>query len=455
MQDARCRRQEVEGGRRKAGCRRWKAGGGRQEAEGRRQEAGERDDVCRVLMHRGGGCSAYPLQMSSSPEADAEAIKLEPKEVAHLAHLRYYTDNKPGWTRRLAKDGKTFDFFGLKGERVADEEEIARIRKLAIPPAYTDVWICPSANGHLQATGRDAKGRKQYRYHPRWRETADANKYGRVMAFAAALPGIRKRVEHDMSKPGLPREKVLATLVKLLETTLIRVGNEEYARENKHYGLTTMRNRHVSVKGGHIEFSFRGKSGVDHSIELNNPKLARVVQSCQELPGHDLFQYVDEEDARHQIDSGDVNAYLQEISGQPFTAKDFRTWAGTVLAAIALREFESFDSEAGAKKNIVAAIESVAERLGNTPTVCRKCYVHPAILEAYIEGSMLDALQKKAETEMSDGSLAALKPEEAAVVGLLRERLSLEPKDDGAVKVKVKERAAPKGKGKKAATAAA
>ena len=366
--------------------------------------------------------------MPSAPEVDTDAIKLAPEEVAHLAHLRYYTDNKPGWSRKLAKDGKTFEFFDLKGKLVTDEEEVARIRKLAIPPAYTDVWICPAKNGHLQATGRDAKGRKQYRYHARWRETADANKYGRVMAFAAALPGIRKRIDLDMSQPGLPREKVLATIVKLLETTLIRVGNEEYAKTNKHYGLTTMRNRHVRVKGGHIEFAFRGKSGVDHSIELDNPKLARVVLSCQELPGHDLFQFVDDAGVRHHLDSGDVNNYLQEITGEPFTAKDFRTWAGTVLAAIALKEYESFDSEAGAKKNIVAAIERVAERLGNTPSVCRKCYVHPAILEAYLDGSMLDALRKKAEQELSDGGVASLKPEEAAVVGLLRERLAQETK---------------------------
>ena len=357
--------------------------------------------------------------------ADAP-IKLEPEEIAALAHLRYYTDNKPGWTRKASKAEGGFDFFDAKGERITDEEEIKRIRSLAIPPAYQDVWICPSKNGHLQATGRDAKGRKQYRYHPKWRETADANKYGRVMAFAAALPGIRKRIEADMGKPGLPREKVLATVVKLLETTLIRVGNEEYAKTNKHYGLTTMRNRHVKVKGGHLEFTFQGKSGVDHSIELQNPRLARVVQSCQELPGHDLFQYLDEEGERHGIDSGDVNAYLQEITGEPFTAKDFRTWAGTVLAAMALREFESFDSEAAAKKNIVAAIENVAERLGNTPTVCRKCYVHPAILESYIDGSMLDALRIKAEKELTSGHLAALKPEEAAVVGLLRTRLKEE-----------------------------
>ena len=351
-------------------------------------------------------------------------IKLEPEELAHLAHLRYYTDNKPGWTRKASKSEGGFDFFDAKGERITDEEEIKRIRSLAIPPAYTDVWICPSKNGHLQATGKDAKGRKQYRYHPKWRETADANKYGRVMAFAAALPGIRKRIDADMSKPGLPREKVLATVVKLLETTLIRVGNEEYAKTNKHYGLTTMRNRHVKVEGGHLEFTFRGKSGIDHNVELQNPKLARVVQRCQELPGHDLFQFVDHDGTRHAIDSGDVNAYLQEITGEPFTAKDFRTWAGTVLAALALREFESFDSEAAAKKNIVAAIERVAERLGNTPSVCRKCYVHPAILESYVDGSMLESLRIKAEEELSGEHLAALKPEEAAVVGLLRTRLS-------------------------------
>ena len=364
--------------------------------------------------------------MAAASPSDTDATKLEPQEVAHLAHLRYYTDDKPGWTRKPSKDEDAgFDFFDTKGERVTDEDEIKRIRSLAIPPAYTDVWICPAKNGHLQATGRDAKGRKQYRYHARWRETADANKYGRVMAFAAALPGIRKRVNADLARPGLPREKVLATVVKLLETTLIRVGNEEYAKTNKHYGLTTMRNRHVTVKGGTISFSFRGKSGVDHDIELKNPRLAKVVQRCQELPGHDLFEYLDANEEVARIDSADVNAYLHEITGEPFTAKDFRTWAGTVLAAMALREFESFDSEAGAKKNIVAAIESVAERLGNTPSVCRKCYVHPAILESYIDGSMLDALRVKAEKELTGGHLADLKPEEAAVVGLLRERLSL------------------------------
>jgi DNA topoisomerase-1 len=366
--------------------------------------------------------------MPRPPAELADPLHLEPQALADLANLRYCTDDKPGYTRRKARVKGGFHFFDREGKRITDPDEIKRIHALAIPPAYTDVWICPSKNGHLQATGRDAKGRKQYRYHPRWRETADANKYSRVLAFAAALPGLRQRVDADLARPGLPREKVLAAVVKLLETTLIRVGNEEYARTNKHYGLTTLRNRHVKVKGSIIEFSFQGKSGVDHSIELQNPRLARIVARCQELPGHELFQYLDEEGARQSIDSADVNAYLQEISGQPFTAKDFRTWAGTVLAAMALREFETFDSEATAKKNIVSAVERVAERLGNTPSVCRKCYVHPAIVEAYIDGSMLKSLRLRAEEELSGGKLSHLKPEEAAVLGLLRERLSIEEK---------------------------
>ena len=353
----------------------------------------------------------------------ANPVKLDPEELARLAHLRYSHDNKPGFTRQPAAGGKGFDYFDKEGKRITDEEEITRIDSLAIPPAYRDVWICPHKNGHLQATGKDDRGRKQYRYHPKWRATADANKYSRVMAFAAALPGIRTRLDHDMARPGLPREKVLATVVKLLETTLIRVGNEEYARDNKHYGLTTMRNRHVKVKGGTIQFSFRGKSGVDHTIELQNPRLAKIVHRCQEIPGHELFEYLDEDDKPHTIDSSDVNAYLQEISGQPFTAKDFRTWAGTVLAALALQEFETFDTQAAAKKNITNAIEKVAERLGNTPSVCRKCYVHPAILESYVDGTMLESLRKRTEEELTGSHLADLKPEEAAVVGLLRARL--------------------------------
>ena len=359
----------------------------------------------------------------------ADPIRMEPQAIAEMAHLRYYTDDKPGFTRKKAAVKGGFHFFDLQGKRITDTDEIQRIHSLAVPPAYTDVWICPNPRGHLQATGRDARGRKQYRYHLRWRETADANKYSRVMAFAAALPGIRKRVDADLAKPALPREKVIAAIVKLLEKTLIRVGNEEYARTNKHYGLTTMRDRHVRIKGGTVEFHFKGKSGVDHEIDLEDARLAKVVKACQDVPGQELFQYYDAEGQRHGVDSSDVNSYLQEISGEPFTAKDFRTWAGTVLASIALKEFETFDSEAAAKKNILAAIESVAQRLGNTPSVCRKCYIHPAILDSYVDGSMLKSLQQRAEEELKSDHLGSLKPEEAAVVALLRERLALEVKD--------------------------
>ena len=291
-----------------------------------------------------------------------------------------------------------------------------------IPPAWTDVWICPSPDGHLQATGRDARGRKQYRYHPRWREVRDESKYDRMMAFAAALPAIRQRTDADLGRPGLPRAKVLAAVVRLLETTLIRVGNEEYARTNKSFGLTTMRDRHVKVGKSGIRFEFLGKSGVKHEIDLADARLARVVGRCRDLPGQELFQYLDEDDQPRTIDSADVNAYLREAAGREFTAKDFRTWAGTVLASLALREFEAFDSEAQARKNILRAIENVAERLGNTPSVCRKCYIHPEVIEAYLDGSMLQTLKQRAEAEIK-GGLARLKPEEAAVVALLQQRL--------------------------------
>ena len=350
----------------------------------------------------------------------------DPVGSAKAAGLRYVNDRGPGIRRKRA--GKHFSYLGTDGKPIRDPDELKRIQALAIPPAWTDVWISPVARGHIQASGRDAKGRKQYRYHARWREVRDETKYARMIAFGQALPLVRERTDRDLALPGLPREKILATVVRLLETTFIRVGNEEYARENKSFGLTTMRNRHADVEGGEIEFKFRGKSGKDHNISIRDRRLARIVKRCQDLPGQELFQYLDENGDRQTVDSDDVNQYLQEITGQDFTAKDFRTWAGTMLATLALQEFETFDSEAQAKTNVLRAIESVAERLGNTPSVCRKSYVHPTVIDAYLEGTMLESLKQKAEQELSE-SLASLRPEEAAVMALLQQRLAREVED--------------------------
>ncbi len=349
-----------------------------------------------------------------------------PPDVAAEARamgLRYVTDTQPGIRRK--RHGASFRYVGPDDRPMRDAETLRRIAALAIPPAWTAVWICQHARGHLQATGRDAKGRKQYRYHPRWRAMRDATKYARMIAFGEALPRIRERVNHDLARHGLPREKVLATVVRLLETTLIRIGNEEYAKTNRSYGLTTMRNRHVAIAGATVRFHFRGKSGVEHTIGVSDRRLAGIVRRCRELPGSELFQYLDDDGARQSIDSGDVNAYLREITGEEFSAKDFRTWAGTVFAAMALQEFEAFDSETQAKQNVVSAIERVAQRLGNTPSVCRKCYVHPAVLDAYLDGTMLAILKQRAEQEIAD-SLDGLKPEEAAVLALLQQRLARE-----------------------------
>src|SRR4051812_42366512 len=314
-------------------------------------------------------------------------IVTDPVESARAGGLRYVSDESPGFGRQRA--GKGFRYFHTSGKELRDPAHLGRIKSLAIPPAWTDVWICPVANGHLQATGRDARGRKQHRYHPRWREVRDDTKYNRMIAFAKLLPKIRKRVAQDLKLSGLQRNKVLATIVKLLELSLIRVGNDEYARDNNSYGLTTMKDRHAKIRGAKIVFDFRGKSGKDHTIEIEEPRLAKIVKNCQDLPGQELFQYVDEEGQRQDVRSEDVNEYLREIVGDDYTAKDFRTWAGTVLAAIALRELKKFDTQAEAKKNIVRAIENVAERLGNTPSVCRKCYIHPAVVNSYLEGTML------------------------------------------------------------------
>jgi DNA topoisomerase I len=346
---------------------------------------------------------------------------VEPREAAREAGLRYVDDAKPGLRRK--RSGKGFRYLDAKGAPIRDEAEIERLKSLAIPPAYTDVWICPNPNGHIQATGRDEKGRKQYRYHPRFREAREASKFHRIMAFAEALPGIRARIDADMGRRGLPREKVLATVVHLLETTLIRVGNDDYARSNKSYGLTTLRDPHVKVEGAEMRFRFKGKSGKEWSVSVRDRRVARIVKACQDLPGQELFQYLDDEGERRDVTSSDVNAYLREITGEDFTAKDFRTWAGTVLAALALREFEAFDSETLAKKNLRTAIESVASRLGNTPTICRKCYIHPEILGCYLEGGLLLQIKDAVEGELKNG-LDELRPEEAAVLGLLRTRLA-------------------------------
>ncbi|HYF56338.1 MAG TPA: DNA topoisomerase IB [Salinarimonas sp.] len=348
---------------------------------------------------------------------------IDPRDAAESAGLLYVSDEEPGIRRRKA--GKGFLYLKPDGSRVTDERTLARIRSLAIPPAYADVWICAKANGHIQATGRDAKGRKQYRYHPAFREVRESAKFEHVMEFARLLPALRERVAADMGRRGLPREKVLATVVNLLEQTLIRVGNDDYAKQNGSYGLTTLRNRHVKVDGSALRFSFKGKSGKTWKLDVRDRRVAKVVRACQDLPGQDLFAYVDEAGQARDVTSADVNAYLKEVTGRDITAKDFRTWAGTVLAALALAEFEGVDSDAGAKKNVRAAIERVASRLGNTPTICRKCYVHPEVITTYLDGDLLLEIKEEVDQELAEG-LAGLKPEEAAVLSLLHGRLARE-----------------------------
>ncbi len=344
----------------------------------------------------------------------------DPREAAESAGLVYVSDEERGIRRE--RKGEGFAYYKTNGERLTDEATLERIRKLAIPPAYVDVWICPKANGHLQATGRDARGRKQYRYHPQFRELRESTKYEHMMEFARALPAIRAKLAAHMALRGLPREKVLATVVHLLETTLIRIGNDDYARENKSYGLTTLRNPHVKVEGAQLRFQFQGKSGKTWRLQVKDRRIAKIVRACQELPGQRLFQYKDEDGEIREVSSADVNAYLKEITGTDITAKDFRTWAGTVLAALALQEFEAFDSQAAQKKNLKAAIERVASRLGNTPTICRKCYIHPEVLNAYTEGQLLLQVKEDVEEELRE-DLASLRPEEAAVLAMLEARL--------------------------------
>lgn len=374
--------------------------------------------------------TATPPLQPSSPQSP---------QLARQIGLRYVTDGIPGFTRQAWRGG--FRYLDTEGRPLRDESVLARIRSLVIPPAWTEVWICPWENGHLQATGRDARQRKQYRYHPRWRNVRDEAKYGRMISFGQALPAIRAQVDKDLKRTGLPREKMLATIVYLLEATMMRIGNEQYAKQNKSFGLTTLRDRHVRIDGGEVEFRFRGKSGVQHAIKVGDARLARIIRRTRDLPGQELFQYIDDDGQQRSIGSADVNDYLRAITGEDYTAKDFRTWSGTVLAALALQEYEKFDSDAQAKKNVVRAIESVAEKLGNTPSICRKCYVHPAVIESYLDGTMLQALQQRAQQELQQ-DLHALGPEEAAVVALLQQRLKTSA--DGARTSKSKPAAKPK-----------
>ena len=327
-------------------------------------------------------------------------------EAAEDAGLRYVSDDQLGFSRR--RKGEEFEYFDAKGKPIDDEQRLLRIKRLAIPPAWTDVWICPSPNGHIQATGRDARRRKQYRYHERWREIRDENKYDRLINFGKALPKIRRRLKKDLVLSGLPREKVLATIVQLLERSFIRVGNEEYARENKSFGLTTMQDRHVDVKGSKLRFRFRGKSGRQHEVDVTDRRIARIISNLQDLPGQSLFQYVDDQEKVRDITSQDVNEYLREITGEDFTAKDFRTWAGTVLAAIALSAAGEFETKKEAKANIKNAIEAVAKILGNTPAICRQCYIHPVVLETYLNGNSIDGLKQGTAKELAQAAVLKL-----------------------------------------------
>ena len=344
---------------------------------------------------------------------------LPPYESAKAAGLWYVTDRHPG-IRRIGRP-KRFRYVAPDGRALSNGADLARIKALAIAPAWRDVWICADPRGHLQATGRDARGRKQYRYHPEWRLVRDEVKYGRLNAFADALPRIRQRNAADLRRRGLPREKVLAAVVQLLEKTLIRVGNEEYARANGSVGLTTMRNRHVRVRGAEVRFEFRGKSRIEHAIDLRDARLARIVKACRDLPGYELFQYVSPDGTRQVIDSADVNGYLREVSGEEFTAKDFRTWSGTVMAACELACMDGCRSQAEGKRNIGRAIESVSRRLGNTKAICRKCYVHPAVLDAYMNGTTIRTMPSRASRAARPDY--ALSPEEVAVVGLIEQHL--------------------------------
>jgi DNA topoisomerase I len=355
------------------------------------------------------------------PKRTPPPAPVSSRAAARSAGLRYVSDEAPGIIRTHA--GRSFRYRTSAGRAVTDRAALARIQRLAIPPAWTDVWICRHANGHIQAVGRDARGRKQYRYHPEWRAARDADKYSHLLAFGRALPKIRRRVAHDLAVSRLSREKILAAMVRLLETTLMRIGNEEYARTNGSTGLTTLRDRHVEIAGETLRFEFTGKSGKHHRIALRDRQLAGIVRRAQDLPGQELFQYIDADGRRRKVHSEDVNAYLRGIAGAEFSAKDFRTWAGTVLAAVALHQLPPGRNKAGAKKNLVRAIESVAAQLGNTPAICRKCYIHPAVFESYLAGTTITPPSPQSGAASGRNTHGALSGSEKAVLELLKKSL--------------------------------
>lgn len=341
---------------------------------------------------------------TTSPRAPGAPTPAAP---AMPTGLRYADDSRPGYTRKRRHDA--FAYFDTAGQPIRDADEIGRINALAIPPAYTDVWINPDSRGHLQATGRDARGRKQYRYHPRWRETRDADKYDRMQAFGCALPRIRARVLRDLKLAGMPRDKIVAAVVDLLDTTLIRIGNPEYAHDNQSYGLTTLRKKHLKISAGELRFRFTGKSGIEHDVAIDNPRVKRIVRRCNELPGYDLFQYLDDGGTRHTVGSADINDYLRAASGADFTAKDYRTWAGSVFTLAALRH-ATCESPVEIRQRVVSTVKEVAVLLRNTPAVCRKCYIHPAVLAAFEAGELTDlpAVRRRRGMKCDEAVLAAL-----------------------------------------------
>ena len=371
---------------------------------------------------RGRRTTVAPQRKRLPTESElAKAVEAFKGDEITEKDLVFTNDEEPGIRRKGSKE-QGFRYVDPKGKPIRDSMTLSRIRGLVIPPAWTDVWISSNRAGHLQATGRDARGRKQYRYHATYRESREKAKYEHVIDFAEALPKIRARVQADMAKTSLPREKVIATVVRLLETTLIRVGNEEYAKANHSYGLTTLRNRHVDVNGSTLRFEFKGKSGVKHRVKVQDRRLATVMKRLEDLPGQELFQYIDDDGERRNVSSADVNDYLREATGADFTAKDYRTWAGTVLAAIALQTVEDSEETPDTKRHLVDAIEDVARQLGNTPAICRKCYVHPDLIAEYLDGGLAEALAEGAEVALKD-PVEGLTQEEAAVLSLLRSRL--------------------------------